>query len=215
MVGELTYLPFSRRQGEWGVGVAPGQWTFDLPSRIDDRSASHRLSFADIPERSRQLDLRDHCLEDREVYRLRTEDVHGFPSGYHHLGLRDSQSHASSKAPQRWVSARVGEEVPSNLGLSFTFLVLIQSLTFCCNEQYLASLGGQDDRNMMIVWDIVAGKALYGTPNRDPISQIKYFNNSDDKLIAVQTHGVQILTVDKANKKVSVFCRSIPSLAVT
>lgn len=45
--------------------------------------------------------------------------------------------------------------------------VLIQSLSFSCNELYLASLGGQDDKNMMIVWDIESGKALYGTPNRD------------------------------------------------
>ncbi|KAL4465728.1 hypothetical protein ABPG72_015129 [Tetrahymena utriculariae] len=80
--------------------------------------------------------------------------------------------------------------------------VLIQSLSFCCNEQYLASLGGQDDKNMMIVWDVEQGKALYGAPNRDVVNQIKFFNNSDDKIIAVLNNGVQILTIDKANKKV-------------
>jgi len=31
--------------------------------------------------------------------------------------------------------------------------VLIQSLSFSCNEKYLASLGGQDD-NMMVIWDV-------------------------------------------------------------
>eukprot|EP01006_Ploeotia_vitrea_P052085 TRINITY_DN67645_c0_g2_i1.p1 TRINITY_DN67645_c0_g2~~TRINITY_DN67645_c0_g2_i1.p1 ORF type:complete len:118 (-),score=1.88 TRINITY_DN67645_c0_g2_i1:957-1310(-) len=80
--------------------------------------------------------------------------------------------------------------------------VLIQSLTFCCNELYLASLGGQDDKNMMIVWDVESGKALYGTPNRDIVNQIKFFNRDEDRLIAVLDKGVQILTVDRANKKI-------------
>ena len=48
--------------------------------------------------------------------------------------------------------------------------VLIQSLSFSHNELYLASLGGIDDKNMLIVWDMKAGKALYGTPNRDPVN---------------------------------------------
>lgn len=61
---------------------------------------------------------------------------------------------------------------------------------------------------MMIVWDVESGKALYGAPNRDPVNQIKFFNNSEDKIIAVLDNGVQIFTVDKANKKV----RKIPTL---
>lgn len=55
---------------------------------------------------------------------------------------------------------------------------------------------------MMIVWDVESGKALYGAPNRDPVNQIKFFNNSEDKIIAVLDNGVQVFTVDKANKKV-------------
>lgn len=42
--------------------------------------------------------------------------------------------------------------------------VLIQSLTFSHNELYLASLGGIDDKNTMVVWEIETGKALYGSP---------------------------------------------------
>jgi len=48
--------------------------------------------------------------------------------------------------------------------------VLIQSLSFSFNETYLASLGGLDDKNMMIVWEVESGKALYGQPNRDPVN---------------------------------------------
>lgn len=56
---------------------------------------------------------------------------------------------------------------------------------------------------MLIIWDIESGKALYGTPNRDTVSQIKFFNNDENKIMAVLNKGVQILTIDKANKKVN------------
>jgi len=55
----------------------------------------------------------------------------------------------------------------------------------------------------MIVWDVESGKALYGSPNREIIHQIKFFNKNENKLIAIQDKGVQILTVDKENKKIS------------
>ena len=82
--------------------------------------------------------------------------------------------------------------------------VLIQSLTFSFNETYLASLGGQDDKNTVIIWDINTGKALYGSPlTTNTAQQIQFFNKQDDKLIAVLSNGIQILTIDKINKKVS------------
>jgi hypothetical protein len=50
--------------------------------------------------------------------------------------------------------------------------VLIQALSFSHNEAFLVSLGGIDDKNMMIVWDVSSGKPLYGQPNRDPVNAI-------------------------------------------
>lgn len=41
--------------------------------------------------------------------------------------------------------------------------VLIQSLSFSHNEQYLASVGGRDD-GTLVVWDVETGKALCGSP---------------------------------------------------
>ena len=80
--------------------------------------------------------------------------------------------------------------------------VLIQSLTFSHNEQYLASLGGW--KNTMIVWDVLLGKALYQAPQvGNEVHQVSFFNKSDDKLLAVVDQGIQILTVDKPNKKVT------------
>ena len=55
--------------------------------------------------------------------------------------------------------------------------VLIQSLDFSCNEQYLATLGGQDD-NMLVLWDVATGKGLCGTSiGHEPGFQVKFFNN--------------------------------------
>jgi len=43
---------------------------------------------------------------------------------------------------------------------------------------------------MLIVWEIESGKALYGTPNRDVVNVIKFFNKSEDKMIAILDKGV-------------------------
>jgi len=50
--------------------------------------------------------------------------------------------------------------------------VLIQSLYFSFDEVYLASVGGVDDKNTVIIWDVSSGKALYGNPFRDPVNAI-------------------------------------------
>lgn len=55
---------------------------------------------------------------------------------------------------------------------------------------------------MLIIWQVDTGKALYGTPMRDIVSQIKFFNKDQDKIIAILEKGVQILSIDKFNKKV-------------
>lgn len=55
---------------------------------------------------------------------------------------------------------------------------------------------------MLIVWDVESGKSLYGTPIKDVVHEVAFFNNTDSKLVAVLQNGVQILTIDKNNKKV-------------
>ena len=66
----------------------------------------------------------------------------------------------------------------------------------------LATQGGLEDKNMLIVWDVESGKSLYGAPVKDVVNEVCFFNNTDSKLIAVLQSGVQILTIDKNNKKV-------------
>lgn len=82
--------------------------------------------------------------------------------------------------------------------------VLIQSLSFSHNEQYLASLGGQDDKSTLIIWDVATGKSLLGTPlgGKDVMLQAKFYNQSDDKLLAISTQGIHIVIVERAQRKI-------------
>lgn len=80
----------------------------------------------------------------------------------------------------------------------------IQSLTFSYNELYLASLGGQDDKSGLVVWDLATGKALFGTSlgGQHIVQQIKYFNKTDEKILAVTNIGIQIIVIEKEARKV-------------
>lgn len=81
--------------------------------------------------------------------------------------------------------------------------VLIQSLTFSFNEMYLASVGGQDDNNL-VIWDVESGNALCGNPTgTNAVNRIKFYNNADDKIVSIHDYQVMIWTADFANKKIS------------
>jgi len=85
--------------------------------------------------------------------------------------------------------------------------VLIQSLSFSHNELYLASLGGQDDKSTLILWDVNTGKSLLGTSlgSKGVMLSAKFYNRSDDKLLAISNHGIEIVIIERAQRKVSFF----------
>lgn len=79
--------------------------------------------------------------------------------------------------------------------------VKVQALAFSPNEKYLASLGGQDD-NSVIVWDLIEGNAICGSPaSKDSSGQslaLSYLNNDDNVFV---TGGHSILRVWELNKE--------------
>lgn len=80
--------------------------------------------------------------------------------------------------------------------------VFIQGLSFSFNELYLASLGGQDDKRI-VVWDVTTGKALCGNSSgSEHVYQLRFYNNRDDMFITVQDLGVKIWNVDYINKRI-------------
>ena len=68
----------------------------------------------------------------------------------------------------------------------------MEALSFSCDANYLASVGGQDD-GKLVVWDVQTGKAVCGSPVPVDYAQtVKFFNNTEDKLV---TAGGMKITV--------------------
>ncbi len=82
--------------------------------------------------------------------------------------------------------------------------VTIQTLSFSFNEQYLASVGGQDD-NTLVIWNVESGKALCGSPvGMNVVNQVAFFNTHDNKLVSIHNYGIRIWTADFESKKLLV-----------
>lgn len=81
--------------------------------------------------------------------------------------------------------------------------VEIQSLSFSYDELYLASVGGRDD-NSLIIWEIESGKAILGNPTgTNAVNQVKFYNDTNSKLITVHEYQICIWETDLENKKIS------------
>ena len=80
--------------------------------------------------------------------------------------------------------------------------VLVQSLSFSFDEQYLASLGGQDD-NTLVIWDIESGKALIGNPvGMNIANKVAFFNTTSSKCLTIHNYGIRTWDLDLIQKKV-------------
>jgi WD40 repeat protein len=80
--------------------------------------------------------------------------------------------------------------------------VAVASLSFSFDEQYLASLGGQDD-NSLVIWDVKSGSPICGTPAATDTAQtVKFFNGSNTQLITAGNYHIRVWDFDLPNKKV-------------
>mmetsp|Transcript_40690 Transcript_40690/g.75729 ORF Transcript_40690/g.75729 Transcript_40690/m.75729 type:complete len:622 (-) Transcript_40690:107-1972(-) len=79
--------------------------------------------------------------------------------------------------------------------------VAVTSLSFSCDETYLATLGGQDD-NSLVIWEVERGLAVCGTPAAtDTAHCVRFFNNTEFSLVTGGNYHVVIWQFDLANKK--------------
>ncbi|CAE7789869.1 CFAP52, partial [Symbiodinium sp. KB8] len=77
----------------------------------------------------------------------------------------------------------------------------VTSLSFSCNETYLATLGGQDD-NSLVIWEVERGLAVCGTPAAtDTAHCVRFFNNTEFSLVTGGNYHVVVWQFDLANKK--------------
>jgi WD40 repeat protein len=79
--------------------------------------------------------------------------------------------------------------------------VKVQSLDFSFDEQFLVSLGGQDD-NSMVIWDVLTAKAICGSQaHNQPAFSIKFFNNTNTKLVSAGNYNLRVWEYDMGINK--------------
>lgn len=79
--------------------------------------------------------------------------------------------------------------------------VKVQALDFSPDERFLASLGGQDD-NALVLWDVLSGNAICGSPCSTNFTNcVKFFNNSSDRLLTAGNYNLNMWTYDGVNNK--------------
>jgi len=79
--------------------------------------------------------------------------------------------------------------------------VAVTSLSFSPDENYLATLGGQDD-NSLVIWEVHNGTAVCGTPAAtDTAHCVTFFNNTEFALVTGGNYHVIVWQFDLANKK--------------
>eukprot|EP00929_Paragymnodinium_shiwhaense_P112306 TRINITY_DN8056_c0_g1_i1.p1 TRINITY_DN8056_c0_g1~~TRINITY_DN8056_c0_g1_i1.p1 ORF type:complete len:618 (-),score=119.92 TRINITY_DN8056_c0_g1_i1:423-2276(-) len=79
--------------------------------------------------------------------------------------------------------------------------VSVVSLSFSHDEQYLATLGGQDD-NSLVIWNVAEGSAICGTPaSTDTAKCVTFFRHDCYKLVTGGNYHIICWEFDLANKK--------------
>lgn len=95
--------------------------------------------------------------------------------------------------------AQLGEEII--LQRLARHKVKVQDISFSPSDRLLASLGGQDD-NQLIIWSVETGRALCGTAAANDSSQcVRYFNNDDNKLITGGNYNLRVWEWSKETRK--------------
>ena len=77
----------------------------------------------------------------------------------------------------------------------------VQAIDFSCDEQYLTSLGGQDD-NDIVVWNVKTGVAICGSPAASDFSFcIKWLNKRNDRFVTCGNFHVRVWQVCTSTPK--------------
>ncbi len=83
--------------------------------------------------------------------------------------------------------------------------VKVQALAFSPSEKYLASLGGEDDKSI-IVWDLSRGSAVCGSPaSQDSAGSVvclSYLNKDDCSFVTGGHGNIRVWDFNLASRKV-------------
>ena len=77
----------------------------------------------------------------------------------------------------------------------------VQAVDFSCDEQYLTSLGGQDD-NDIVVWEVSTGMALCGSPASSDFSHcVRWLNKRPDRFVTCGNFHVRVWQICTSTPK--------------
>lgn len=80
--------------------------------------------------------------------------------------------------------------------------VEVQSVAFSCDGAFLASIGGQDDNNL-VIWDVESGMAICGSPaSHDTTLVVSWFNSNAFQLVTGGLTQLRIWTFNASERKV-------------
>jgi WD40 repeat protein len=84
--------------------------------------------------------------------------------------------------------------------------VLVQGLAFSTEDEqgriWLASIGGQDDCNL-VIWNAITGEPLCGSPAANDLSYfVKFFNSDPYSLVTGGSYNIRVWSLDVAQRKI-------------
>mmetsp|Transcript_25908 Transcript_25908/g.60608 ORF Transcript_25908/g.60608 Transcript_25908/m.60608 type:complete len:648 (+) Transcript_25908:65-2008(+) len=72
----------------------------------------------------------------------------------------------------------------------------VQDVDFSCDDQYLCTLGGQDD-NALVIWEVETGTAICGSPAaQDSAYSARWLKNRNDRLVTAGNYHLRVWQVD-------------------
>lgn len=79
--------------------------------------------------------------------------------------------------------------------------VEVKKVVFSPDEQFLATIGGQDD-NSLVLWNVETGQATCGTAaGSDTVETVTFFHNSSYHLVTAGKFHVKLWEIDVKNRK--------------
>mmetsp|Transcript_21998 Transcript_21998/g.20006 ORF Transcript_21998/g.20006 Transcript_21998/m.20006 type:complete len:654 (-) Transcript_21998:75-2036(-) len=88
----------------------------------------------------------------------------------------------------------------------------VQDVSFSCRDDFLASLGSQDD-NAIIIWSVISGEALCGAPaGSDSAVCCKWLHGRNDRIVTAGYYHVRVWQVDFSLPKLHVMDAKLGSV---
>lgn len=89
----------------------------------------------------------------------------------------------------------------------------VKHLSFSQEGAYLASAGGIEDKNRLLIWDLKTFKAIYAFSfGTSEIREFQFFKRSEENLVAITDTQVLILTLNSKDKRIDSLACNVGNL---